>query len=114
MSGISPGTAAVKDVAHPVVGTPDNAETINGHVNGAAAKAGDLETLCRDLERQVDGFLDRRIDDNNVLRSTQEQVRVARGVIDEALRRYRYGIAHFILFPPIACTTRICSARVSP
>ncbi|KAK7750851.1 3'-phosphoadenosine 5'-phosphosulfate sulfotransferase [Diatrype stigma] len=95
MSEVSAGpaaaaaAAAVKDVAHPVVGTPDNAETINGHVNGAAAKAGDLEMLCRDLERQVDGFLNRRIDDNNVLRSTQEQVRVARGVIDEALRRYR-------------------------
>ncbi len=61
----------------------------NNNVDGADA-AGSLEALCHDLRRGVDGFLARRAGDDEALRrSTQEQVRVARDVIDEALRRYR-------------------------
>ncbi|EMR61488.1 putative fad synthetase protein [Eutypa lata UCREL1] len=95
MSEISPTAAAtaVKDIAHPVI-SAHSEKTVNGNGNGAttaaAADAGGMEALCRDLRRKVDGFLERQIDDHDeVLRSTQKQVRVATGVIDEALRRYR-------------------------
>ena len=56
----------------------------------AAAAGGSrtLEALSRDLRRRVDAFLGLDAGDA-VLRSTQNQVRVARDVIDEALRRYR-------------------------
>src|SRR5688572_22889524 len=66
----------------------------NVKVNGAGAGEGEgegtgsLEALCRDLKAKVDGFLARETDDP-VLRSTQAQVRVGLGVVDEALRRYR-------------------------
>lgn len=94
MSEVSPTAAAtaVKDIAHPVI-SAHSEKTVNGNGNGAttAADAGGMEALCRELKRKVDGFLERQIDDHDeVLRSTQKQVRVATGVIDEALRRYRY------------------------
>ncbi|RYO76000.1 hypothetical protein DL762_009867 [Monosporascus cannonballus] len=66
----------------------------NVDVNGADAGEGEgagvesLEALCRELKTKVDGFLARETDDP-VLRSTQAQVRVGLGVVDEALRRYR-------------------------
>ncbi|RYO99934.1 hypothetical protein DL764_006643 [Monosporascus ibericus] len=72
---------------------------VNVNVNGADAGEGEggciesLETLCRELKTKVDGFLARETEDP-VLRSTQAQVRVGLGVVDEALRRYR------CVFPP--------------
>ncbi|RYP30475.1 hypothetical protein DL767_006216 [Monosporascus sp. MG133] len=64
----------------------------NVKVNGADAGEGEgtesLEALCRELKFKVDGFLARETEDP-VLRSTQAQVRVGLGVVDEALRRYR-------------------------
>ncbi|RYP59975.1 hypothetical protein DL769_008320 [Monosporascus sp. CRB-8-3] len=66
----------------------------NVNVNGADAGEGEgegtesLEGVCRELKTRVDGFLARETDDP-VLRSTQAQVRVGLGVVDEALRRYR-------------------------
>ncbi|RYP53591.1 hypothetical protein DL768_001455 [Monosporascus sp. mg162] len=64
----------------------------NVNVNGADAGEGEgtesMEVLCRELKAKVDGFLARETDDP-VLRSTQAQVRVGLGVVDEALRRYR-------------------------
>ncbi|KAI1763315.1 adenine nucleotide alpha hydrolases-like protein [Hypoxylon sp. FL1150] len=58
--------------------------------NGAAAAAtpNELETLCRALKAKVDDFLDTPTDDE-LLKSVKNQIIVARGVIDEALRRYR-------------------------
>ena len=53
-----------------------------------AAGSHTLEALSHDLRRRVDAFLDLDTGDA-VLRSTQNQVRVAGDVIDEALRRYR-------------------------
>ncbi|KAI6085792.1 putative FAD synthetase [Hypoxylon rubiginosum] len=55
--------------------------------NGAAAP-NELETLCRDLKAKVDVFLDTPTEDE-LLNSVKNQIIVARGVIDEALRRYR-------------------------
>ncbi|KAI2620586.1 putative FAD synthetase [Hypoxylon sp. NC1633] len=56
------------------------------HTNGAGPK--DLETLCRNFKSKVDTFLDTPTEDE-VLNSVKNQIIVARGVIDEALRRYR-------------------------
>ncbi|KAI1775437.1 adenine nucleotide alpha hydrolases-like protein [Hypoxylon cercidicola] len=54
--------------------------------NGAAPN--ELETLCRNLKAKVDVFLDTPTDDE-LLKSVKNQIIIARGVIDEALRRYR-------------------------
>ncbi|KAI1386055.1 putative FAD synthetase [Hypoxylon trugodes] len=54
--------------------------------NGAGPN--DLEALCRELKSKVDIFLDTATEDD-VLNSVKNQIIVARGVIDEALRRYR-------------------------
>ncbi|KAI1101842.1 putative FAD synthetase [Jackrogersella minutella] len=48
----------------------------------------ELETLCRELKAKVDDFLDTPTEDE-VLDSVKNQIIIARGVIDEALRRYR-------------------------
>ncbi|KAI1463085.1 adenine nucleotide alpha hydrolases-like protein [Daldinia caldariorum] len=48
----------------------------------------ELEILCRGLKAKVDNFLDTPTEDD-VLNSVKNQVIVARGVIEEALRRYR-------------------------
>ncbi|KAI1081708.1 adenine nucleotide alpha hydrolases-like protein [Whalleya microplaca] len=54
--------------------------------NGAGPNG--LEAVCRELKAKVDGFLDTPTDDK-VLKSVKNQVIIARGVIEEALRRYR-------------------------
>ncbi|OTB00385.1 hypothetical protein M426DRAFT_324335 [Hypoxylon sp. CI-4A] len=54
--------------------------------NGAGPNG--LETLSRELKTKVDVFLDTETDDE-VLNSVKNQIIIARGVIDEALRRYR-------------------------
>ncbi|KAI2464113.1 putative FAD synthetase [Annulohypoxylon bovei var. microspora] len=48
----------------------------------------ELETLCRDMKTKVDTFLDTPTEDE-VLNSVKNQIIVARGVIEEAVRRYR-------------------------
>ncbi|KAI0478608.1 hypothetical protein GGR56DRAFT_330164 [Xylariaceae sp. FL0804] len=54
-----------------------------------------MEALCLELKRRVDALLERPAgsgddgDDDDGLRAVQDQVRVARGVVEEALRRYR-------------------------
>ncbi|KAI0888779.1 putative FAD synthetase [Annulohypoxylon maeteangense] len=60
--------------------------SIPPQTNGTRPK--ELETLCRELKTKVDTFLDTPTEDE-VLNSVKNQIIVARGVIDEALRRYR-------------------------
>ncbi|KAI0161854.1 adenine nucleotide alpha hydrolases-like protein [Hypoxylon sp. FL1284] len=55
--------------------------------NGDAAP-NELEALCLHLKTKVETFLDAPTDDE-LLNSVKNQIIVARGVIDEALRRYR-------------------------
>ncbi|KAI4858903.1 putative FAD synthetase [Hypoxylon rubiginosum] len=61
----------------------------NGAVSSAAAASpNELEAVCRELKAKVDTFLDTPTEDE-VLNSVKNQIIIARGVIDEALRRYR-------------------------
>ncbi|XXG99407.1 hypothetical protein Hte_005746 [Hypoxylon texense] len=60
----------------------------NGTAAAATAAPNELEVLCRELKAKVDVFLDTPTEDE-VLNSVKNQIIVARGVIDEALRRYR-------------------------
>ncbi|KAI0011251.1 putative FAD synthetase [Xylariaceae sp. FL0662B] len=55
-------------------------------INGAGPN--ELEAVCRKVKAKVDAFLDAPTDDD-VLKSVKNQVIIARGVIEEALRRYR-------------------------
>ena len=88
-------TAASKNSANHITTSSDvdpaiprtNA-VVAGSDDPAAAGSHTLEALSHDPRRRVDAFLDLDTGDA-VLRSTQNQVRVARDVIDEALRRYR-------------------------
>ncbi|KAI0379228.1 adenine nucleotide alpha hydrolases-like protein [Hypomontagnella monticulosa] len=66
---------------------------MSGLQNGSAPRTNgvvpnELEALCRDLKAKVDTFLDTPTEDE-VLNSVKNQIIIARGVIDEALRRYR-------------------------
>ncbi|KAL7627303.1 3'-phosphoadenosine 5'-phosphosulfate sulfotransferase [Parahypoxylon ruwenzoriense] len=70
----------------PSNGSPAPPRASTNNTNGADPN--ELEALCRELKAKVDGFLDTPTDDE-LLRSVQNQIIVARGVIDEALRRYR-------------------------
>lgn len=56
------------------------------HTNGA--NPNELVVLCREMKAKVDGFLDTPTEDE-VLNSVKNQIIIARGVVDEALRRYR-------------------------
>ncbi|KAI1395424.1 putative FAD synthetase [Hypoxylon fuscum] len=57
--------------------------------NGAPAQPpNELEALCRELKSKVETFLDAPTDDD-VLHSVKKQIKIAREVIEEALRRYR-------------------------
>ncbi|KAI0899549.1 putative FAD synthetase [Annulohypoxylon nitens] len=60
--------------------------SIPPRTNGAGPK--ELESLCCELKTKVDTFLDTPTEDK-VLNSVKNQIIIARGVIDEALRRYR-------------------------
>ena len=87
-------TAASKNSANHIT-TSDAVDPAIPRTNAVVAGSDDpaagshtLEALSHDLRRRVDAFLDLDTGDA-VLRSTQNQVRVARDVIDEALRRYR-------------------------
>lgn len=66
---------------------------MSGLQNGSAPQTNgvvpnELEALCHDLKAKVDTFLDTPTEDE-VLNSVKNQIIIARGVIDEALRRYR-------------------------
>ncbi|RYP15894.1 hypothetical protein DL765_005428 [Monosporascus sp. GIB2] len=93
MPAATAAAVAAERAAPPLAADAPPLQT-NVHVNGADAGEGEaegaesLEALCRELKTKVDGFLARETDDP-VLRSTQAQVRVGLGVVDEALRRYR-------------------------
>ncbi|RYP93308.1 hypothetical protein DL770_000597 [Monosporascus sp. CRB-9-2] len=90
-----PATTAAAVAAERAAPLPAaHAPPLQTNVNVNGANAGEvegtesLEALCRELKAKVDGFLARETEDP-VLRSTQAQVRVGLGVVDEALRRYR-------------------------
>ena len=55
-----------------------------------------LPDVCHTLRRKVTAFLDGK-SDGRLVRDTQEQVRVAMGVVDEALHRYGYEGKHYAL-----------------
>ncbi|KAI0016863.1 adenine nucleotide alpha hydrolases-like protein [Xylariomycetidae sp. FL0641] len=59
----------------------------NGTADQSSSK--EMEALCHELKAKVDGLLARDTAADPVLRAVQEQVRVANGVIEDALRRYR-------------------------
>ncbi|CAJ2514060.1 Uu.00g021790.m01.CDS01 [Anthostomella pinea] len=69
------------------VSAPRTTTTTNGA--GPKSTPTKMETLCRELKGKVDALLAKPTDDDEVLKSLQDQVRVARDVIEEALRRYR-------------------------
>lgn len=52
---------------------------------------GEMRTLCVALKEKVDKFLDTETSDKTLL-DTQKQVRVAKQVIDDALKQYKYGL----------------------
>ncbi|KAI1335807.1 putative FAD synthetase [Xylariaceae sp. FL0016] len=59
--------------------------------NGAGPSnpsASRMEDLCRDLKLRVDALLERQTDDK-ILKAVQAQVRIAKGVVEDALRRYK-------------------------
>ncbi|KAI1473764.1 hypothetical protein K445DRAFT_323498 [Daldinia sp. EC12] len=58
------------------------------HQRTNGTTSNELEILCRELKAKVDNFLDTPTEDH-VLNSVKNQIIVARGVIEEALRRYR-------------------------
>lgn len=66
------------------VSTDDNAPVINGHSDPEAS----LSPICTALAARVTGFLETE-QATPLLKQVQEQTRVALGVIDEALERYR-------------------------
>jgi hypothetical protein len=65
------------------------------------ANANTLLERCNEIAAKVNAFLEEDLDDE-VLKSVQEQTRIALGVISETLDRYRYGL--FILFTPDIAT----------
>lgn len=69
------------------VSTDDNAPVINGHFD-ANASAG-IQPICTALAARVKKFLESE-QETPLLKGVQEQTRVALGVIDEALERYRF------------------------
>ncbi|KAI1652939.1 adenine nucleotide alpha hydrolases-like protein [Daldinia decipiens] len=58
------------------------------HPRTNGTTSNELEVLCHGLKAKVDSFLDTPTEDN-ILNSVKNQIIIARGVIDEALRRYR-------------------------
>lgn len=82
--------------------------------NGAPAQPpNELEALCRELKSKVETFLDAPTDDD-VLHSVKKQIKIAREVIEEALRRYRYVVyiySFLILYFWFHCPTSVCSGK---
>ena len=67
------------------VSTDDDAPVVNGRSNTGAG----LLPICAALAARVKEFLESE-PETKLLKSVQEQTRVALGVIDEALERYRF------------------------
>jgi FAD synthetase len=67
------------------VSTDDNAPVINGHSESNAS----ILPICTALATRVKEFLETE-QPTTLLKQVQEQTRVALGVIDEALERYRF------------------------
>jgi hypothetical protein len=65
----------------------DNALIVNGHAES-------ILPLCATLAARINGFLETEAE-TPLLRAVQEQTRVALGVINTALERYRYFFATF-------------------
>lgn len=53
---------------------------------------GEMRTLCAGLKEKVDRFL-RAESSDELVKNVQSQVRVAKGIIDDALKRYKYGLS---------------------
>lgn len=70
----------------PSVSTDDNAPVINGHSDHNAS----ILPICTALSARVRAFLETEAP-TPLLKQVQEQTRVALGVIDEALREYRFA-----------------------
>lgn len=51
---------------------------------------GEMRALCAGLKTKVDKFLETEASDD-LIRDVQKQVRLAKGIIDDALKRYRYA-----------------------
>ncbi|KAI8956777.1 adenine nucleotide alpha hydrolases-like protein [Daldinia sp. FL1419] len=66
----------------------ENGSASPSHPRTNGTPSNELEVLCRGLKAKVDSFLDTPTEDD-VLNSVKNQIIIARGVIDEALRRYR-------------------------
>ncbi|KAI0109745.1 adenine nucleotide alpha hydrolases-like protein [Daldinia grandis] len=62
--------------------------SVPSHPRTNGTTSNELEILCRGLKAKVDSFLDTPTEDD-ILNSVKNQIIIARGVIDEALRRYR-------------------------
>jgi FAD synthetase len=69
------------------VSTDDNVPVINGHWDSHAS--GNILPICTELAAHVKEFLESE-QETKLLKNVQEQTRVALGVIDEALERYRF------------------------
>lgn len=67
------------------------------HPRTNGTTSNELEVLCHRFKAKVDSFLDTPTEDN-ILNSVKNQIIIARGVIDEALRRYRCTIPLLIFF----------------
>ena len=67
------------------VSTDDNVPVINGHAEFNAS----ILPICAALAARVKEFLETE-QPTTLLKEVQEQTKVALGVIDEALERYRF------------------------
>ena len=67
----------------PLRETDDNVSVVNGHSNAT------ILPICTALAAQVEEFLETEAP-TPLLKRVQEQTRIALGVIDEALKKYRF------------------------
>lgn len=63
----------------------------NGNANGDTDGVKNLLERCNEVAGKVNGFLKEEFgDEDEVLRGVQRQTRIAIGVIEECLQKYRY------------------------
>ena len=79
--------------------TQVNGEQTTGISSPAKKHNESLRDVCREMHSKVKDFLDKEAAANSRLQSTQEQTRIALGVIRKSLEDYRYAdfIAPFCL-----------------
>lgn len=66
-------------------------ENANGDTDGDTDGVKNLLERCNEVAGKVNGFLKEEFgDEDEVLRGVQRQTRIARGVIEECLQKYRY------------------------